>query len=72
MNKVDKTFLLTVKKNFWEHKSQEIKDLICIKDHVETCLIELKGLQVEVNKVENILDPLLMQASQAYEKLNKA
>lgn len=69
---MDKSFLLTVKKRFWEQKSQDIKDLIRIRDHVETCLVELKGLQVEVNKVENILDPLLVQASQAYEKLNKA
>lgn len=38
---------------------------------METCLIELKGLQAKVNRVENILDPLLVQASQAYEKLNK-
>jgi len=34
--------------------------------------MELKGLEAKVNKVENILNPLLEQATQAYEKLNKA
>lgn len=28
-------------------------------------------MQEEVNKVENVLDPLLIQAIQAYKKLNK-
>jgi len=33
--------------------------------------MELKGLEVEVSRIENILDPLLEQANQAYDKLNK-
>lgn len=71
LNKVDKTFLLNIKK-FLEQNCQEIKDLIHIRDHVETCLMELKGLEAEVNILENILDPLLEQTNKAYEKLNKA
>ena len=43
-----------------------------MRDHVETCLMELKGLEAEVNRVENNLDPLLEKANQAYEKLNKS
>lgn len=71
INKVDKSFLLNMKKKFWELRSQEIKDLIHLRDHAELCLSKLKNLEMEVTKCENILNPISDQAKQANKKLNR-
>lgn len=62
--------MLTMMKKFWEQKSQEIKDLIHLRDHVEVCLVELKKLEVDIGRSENNLDPLLEKVKQANNKLN--
>jgi len=60
-----------VKKTFWKQKSQEVKDLIHLRDHVEVCLLEFKKLEVEVSMSENILNPILEQAKKPNKKLNE-
>ena len=59
-----------MKKNFWELRAQEVKDLIHLRDHIESCLSEFKRLKVEVTRCENILNPISEQAKQASKRLN--
>lgn len=70
VNKVDKSFLLNMKKKFWELRDQEIKDLIHLRHHTKSCLSEFKRLEVEVTRCENILNPISEQAKQANKRLN--
>lgn len=68
---MDKNFLLAVKEKFWEQRSQDIKTLIHLRDHIEVCLFELKKLEVDVSRSESIFDPILDQVKRVNKKLNE-
>lgn len=56
---------------FWEKNTQDIKALIQVQDHAEFCTNELKELEVEMKKSEDIFDPLIDEAKRENEKLNR-